>query len=311
FFNSIGYAYCPKRERYSRLAMEYLRHKIWTIKLQKEKAEKIIEYMNCGESLRGLSRKFDCSIDFVINQKRGKPIHLPRNFPTFNDWINEFSIYNSPLVWNEITHIEDIKLNNVMDITCMKNHNFVANGIISHNCNYSGRIISPIQSRCAVFRFSVLPKDDMKSYLKMISEKEKMKADSESLDAVIKASEGDMRRAINTIQLLSSEKKITPDIVYSVISQADPEDISKMLVLALNGNFKQSREILIKLLYEKGLSGEDIIKEIHSQIFLLDVEDRKKLLLLERLGEYEFRLTEGSNPRIQIEAFLAQLGILQ
>ena len=177
-------------------------------------------------------------------------------------------------------------------------------------CNYSGKIIPPIQSRCAVFRFSSVPKDVMKAHLEGIAKKEKLKMDGESLDAVVAVCEGDMRRAVNTLQMLASAEKITSDTVYSVVSRADPEDVRKMLSLALSAKFKESREILIKLLHDKGLAGEDIMKEINSQIFFLDIDDRKKLSIIERLGEYEFRLTEGSNPRIQIEAFLAQLGIL-
>ncbi|MBI2579689.1 MAG: replication factor C small subunit [Candidatus Aenigmarchaeota archaeon] len=190
----------------------------------------------------------------------------------------------------------------------MENYSATCRFILA--CNYSGKIISPIQSRCAVFRFSSLPKDDMKSYLKGIAEREKMRMDEESLDAVVGIAEGDMRRAVNTLQMLSSAKDITPDVVYSVVNHADPADVRKMLELALSANFREAREILIKLLHDKGLSGEDVVREIHSQAFSLDVDDRKKLAILERLGEYEFRLTEGSNPRIQIEAFLAQLGIL-
>ncbi len=177
-------------------------------------------------------------------------------------------------------------------------------------CNYSGKIIPPIQSRCAVFRFSSLRPDEMKSYLHDIALKEGMKVDGESMDAVIKISEGDMRRAVNTLQLLSSAKKVSPETVYSVVNRADPADVRKMLELALAAKFSDAREILITLLHGKGLSGDDVVREIHSQILSLGVDDRKKLLLIERLGEYEFRLTEGSNPRIQLEAFLAQLGIL-
>ena len=177
-------------------------------------------------------------------------------------------------------------------------------------CNYSGKIIPPIQSRCAVFRFSSLQKDVMKAHLATIAAKEKMKIGDGSLEAVALVSEGDMRRAVNTLQMLCSAESITPDTVYSVVSRADPEDVRKMLNLSLDAKFKEAREILIKLLHDKGLAGEDVMKEIHSQIFSLDIDDKKKLMIIERLGEYEFRLTEGSNPRIQIEAFLAQLGIL-
>jgi replication factor C small subunit len=79
---------------------------------------------------------------------------------------------------------------------------------------------------------------------------------------------------------------------------------------ALTQKFKQSRDILLDLIINKGVSGEDIIREIYKQLYNLDVEDEKKLLLVEKLGEYEFRMTEGSNQRIQLEALLASFGLI-
>ena len=177
-------------------------------------------------------------------------------------------------------------------------------------CNYSSKIIQPIQSRTAVFRFSQLTEDDITDFIKKIAKSEKIEMDESAYKAIVYSSEGDMRKAINILQAASTVKgKITQETIYKVTTKADPQEVKKMLLLALDSKFKESRQQLLHLLYTRGLAGEDIIKEIHSQVFSFEIEDEKKLKLIEKVGEYEFRLTEGSNPRIQLEALLAQFGL--
>ncbi len=176
------------------------------------------------------------------------------------------------------------------------------------SANYSNKIIPPIQSRTAVFRFSPLKEKDVTEFLKNIAEKEKLEISDDSLKLIFQLSEGDMRQAINILQSASIlGKKINKDIILSVTNTADPESIQKMVSFALKGDFKQSRKILHSLLYERGLGGEDIIKQIHNEVMSSDIIDKEKILLAQKIGEYEFRLTEGSNPRIQLEALLAQM----
>jgi replication factor C small subunit len=185
----------------------------------------------------------------------------------------------------------------------------------SHICrfilavNYSGKIIPPIQSRTAVFRFSALQKDDIINYLMRIAASEKLHVDNDVYPLIHDFSEGDMRRAINILQTASTTNRITRDVIYSVTSKMEPALVKRMLETAMNGNFKDARSQLLSLLYEKGIAGEDIIRDIHGQIFHLDIPDKQKLDIIERVGEYEFRLTEGSNPQIQLEALLAQIAM--
>ena len=178
-------------------------------------------------------------------------------------------------------------------------------------CNYSSKIISPIQSRTAVFRFSPLKEDEIESFLKNIAKQESLSVEDDAYKSIIYTAEGDMRKAINILQIAGTTGKITQDSIYSVTSRADPLAVKKMLESGLSGNFKQARTQLISLLIEKGLAGEDIIKEIHNQVFSLDIPDENKVQLLEKIGECEFRITEGSNARIQLEALLAQFGVIK
>lgn len=174
-------------------------------------------------------------------------------------------------------------------------------------CNYSSKIIEPIQSRTAVFRFKTLIEDDIKKFIKRIVEGEKLKINDDAISAIIYLSEGDLRKVANLMQASAAlGEKITESIVYDVASQAKPNDVKEMLELALKGEFETARKRLQDMLLRQGLSGEDIIREIHRQIYSLEVSEQAKVHLIEKTGEYEFRISEGSSDLIQLEALLAQ-----
>ncbi len=174
------------------------------------------------------------------------------------------------------------------------------------SCNYSSRLIEPIQSRCSVFRFKRLAKDDVKKFLTSIAGKENLKINEDAYDAIFEMSEGDMRKSVNILQACSTLPKIDRDGVYDVMAKVKPEQIGEMVELAMGGNFTEARNRLYDMLISQGLAGDDIVKAIHSQVFRLDMDDKKRLDLLEKIGDYEFRLNQGGTPEIQIEALLAQ-----
>jgi len=174
-------------------------------------------------------------------------------------------------------------------------------------CNYSSKIIEPIQSRCTLFRFKSLNEADIKKFVERIVECEKLKISEDGIKAVIEISEGDMRKVANLLQASATLKeKITEDVVYDVASKAKPTDVKDMLDLALKGKFMDARKKLQDLILKQGLAGSDIIAEIHRQIYSLDVSEEKKVSLIEKTGEYEFRLSMGGNDLVQLEALLAQ-----
>ena len=177
--------------------------------------------------------------------------------------------------------------------------------------NYSSKIIEPIQSRCAVFRFKPLTPEDIKKYIRRIATKEQLEITSDGLEALIFISRGDMRKAINALQVGASiDTKITPELLYETSATARPEDVKLLISTALGGNFMAARNQLYDLLVMHGLSGEDIIKQIHRTIFDLTISDEYKVQLMEKTGEVEFRLVEGSNDHIQLESLLAQFVLL-
>jgi len=186
----------------------------------------------------------------------------------------------------------------------------------SHICrfilsiNYSSKIIEPIQSRCTVFRFGLIKPDAVKKYLQKIAIEEKLEITQDGLETLIFISKGDLRKAINVLQVGASiSKKITAELLYETSSIAKPEDVKLLINSALSGNFMAARNQLYDLLLKHGLSGEDLIKQIHQTIFDLAISDEGKVKLIEKTGETEFRLVEGCNDHIQLEALLAQFAM--
>ncbi len=186
----------------------------------------------------------------------------------------------------------------------MENYSTTCRFILS--CNYSSKVIDPIQSRCALFRFKLLEKKDIEKYLKRITEKEQLSITPEAMEILYEGSEGDCRRATNLIQSTASiSPVITPDLVSTILSDAKPKDIKIVLDYAVSGDFQKAREKLFDIILRESISGQDVIKAIQKEIWNLPVEPEIKVKLTEKTGEAEFRIVEGSDPFIQLQALLA------
>jgi replication factor C small subunit len=174
--------------------------------------------------------------------------------------------------------------------------------------NYSGKIIEPIQSRCAPFRFTHLPRQEHDCYLKEIATKEKVKISTEGLDAIFEVCGGDLRRAINTLQSAASlGKPIDSKVVYSITGRASPADVQKMLKVAMDGDFIEARKQLRDMIQKYGVAGSDIIRQIHTEIFRAEMPEKWRIKLADVIGEVDFRLVEGADEEVQLSALLAKL----
>ena len=187
----------------------------------------------------------------------------------------------------------------------MENYTQTCRFILS--ANYSSKIIEPIQSRCVVFRFKQLEKNEIFAIIDKIAASEKIKIDEKAKHALYGICEGDCRNLENILQSCAAiTDVITEDIVHSMASVAKPKEIKEVLDLAIQGKFIDSRNKLLNLMLSYGLAGIDVIKQIQKSILDLDLDNRSKMILMEKCGEIEFRMTEGSDPFIQLEALLSQ-----
>jgi len=174
--------------------------------------------------------------------------------------------------------------------------------------NYSGKIIEPIQSRCAPFRFTFLPREEHDKYLQFIAEQENVTLLKEGLDAIFEVCGGDLRKAINTLQAAASlNKPVDAKVVYSISGRAHPADVQKMIEIAMKGDFLEARKQLRNMIQKYGVAGSDIIRQIHTEIFRAEIPERWKIKLADVIGEIDYRLVEGADEEVQLSALLARL----
>src|SRR5260370_4171664 len=175
-------------------------------------------------------------------------------------------------------------------------------------CNYSGRIIEPIQSRCALFRFTPLPESTIVEHLLHIAKQEGLKATESGLKSVVEVAEGDLRKAINTLQAAASMSKgITEESVYQVVGRAKSTDVHEMLTHAMKRYFIKAREELRQLLVKYGLSGSEIVRQVHSEIFRVPVPEKTRISVIEAVGEIDYRLVQGGDEEIHLTSSPSKL----
>ena len=178
------------------------------------------------------------------------------------------------------------------------------------SCNYSSKIIDPIQSRCAVFRFSPLSDEAVSGMVREIAAAEEIEVTDAGVDALVYAADGDMRRAINSLQAAATTGDVVDEeAVYAITATARPEEIESMMTDALDGDFARARSTLDVLLTETGMAGGDVIDQLHRSVWEFDLSEREAVRLMERIGEADYRIAEGANEQVQLESLLAALSL--
>ncbi len=189
----------------------------------------------------------------------------------------------------------------------MENYTATCRFILS--CNYSSKIIDPIQSRCAVFKFKPLEKDEIFEIINMVMKSEGLTISDETKEAIFEASHGDVRRVENILQSAATfDKHITTEAVYSIASLAKPREIDEVFTLSVAGNFLDARKKLLDIMLQYGLSGVDVVIQLQKEVWKTEgLSNEQKLSFVKMCGEVEFRLIEGSDEFIQLQALLAHL----
>ncbi|MBI2151881.1 replication factor C small subunit, partial [Candidatus Woesearchaeota archaeon] len=133
----------------------------------------------------------------------------------------------------------------------MENYTKTCRFILS--CNYSSKIIDPIQSRCAVFRFKPLSKEEIFTLIEKVAKEENLTVTSEAKEALYEISEGDCRKLENVLQSCAVMKKnIDAEIIYSMAAVAKPKEVNEVLQLAVSSKFIESRKKLLSLMLDNG-----------------------------------------------------------
>ncbi|GAF87919.1 unnamed protein product, partial [marine sediment metagenome] len=183
--------------------------------------------------------------------------------------------------------------------------NFTSSTRFILSCNYSSKLIDPVISRCSVFRFKNLEQNEIEKLVDNICSKENLKVDDKGKYAIFEVSNGDCRKATNILQSCASvSKEINEELIYSILSAVNPKDIKIVLETVLSGDFVNARDKLLDLMLKKGLNGLDIIKQIQKEVWSLNLDDKRKIELIDKCGEIEFRMNEGSDEFVQLETLL-------
>jgi replication factor C small subunit len=189
----------------------------------------------------------------------------------------------------------------------MENYTSSCRFILS--CNYSSKIIDPIQSRCTVFKFKPLEKEELLKIVDMVIKEEGLTVNDEAKETLFEACHGDARRAANILQSAATfNKTITSEDIFSIASLARPKELNVIFEECVNKDFLKARKKLLDIILTYGLSGVDIIAQLQKEVWKnTDLTNQQKLGFVKACGEAEFRLIEGSDEYIQLEALLATL----
>jgi replication factor C small subunit len=175
-------------------------------------------------------------------------------------------------------------------------------------CNYLSQIIEPIQSRCVVFRFTRLPKQEVIDHLQTMCEKEKVKYEEKAIAQIFDATGGDLRHSINIMQAAAGMGSVSAANVTSAVGLSGRSKVGEVLRLALGGKFNEARAKLLELMQVYGMSETDFMKYANQEAYDIKIERPDEFAAI--MAEYDYRLAAGAHPEIQLSALLAQLGRL-
>tara|TARA_B100001971_G_scaffold62728_1_gene57741 strand:- start:46 stop:2598 length:2553 start_codon:yes stop_codon:yes gene_type:complete len=339
-FNDFGiktkYRICPGYKSIRKDKTKTVEGRIWIT----NSTENIYKFLT-EVGYRYCSYKKNTSKDVIryLEWKKGlgKYVYKFRPTPHFKEWKENLKVGDS--AYHYLTSIEKIEDPKYVYCLSTENRRFVANNIVVHNCdaltreaqqalrrtmenytkttrfilscNWSSKIVDPIQSRCAVFKFKPLKQEDILEVIDKISKEEELVIDDKAKQALFEVSSGDCRRVENILQSCAAlGKEIKEETIYTLASVAKPKEINEALKLALENKFMDARNKMLDIMLGYGLSGLDVIKQVQAEILNLEIDSSKKMVLIDKCGEIEFRMTEGSDEFIQLEALLSQVALV-
>ncbi|VDN54850.1 unnamed protein product [Dracunculus medinensis] len=174
-------------------------------------------------------------------------------------------------------------------------------------CNQSDKIIEPIQSRCAIIRFSKLTEEDIAARLLKVCAAENVKYDNTGIDALIFTAEGDMRQALNNLQCtITGFGFVNSANVFKVCDEPHPEMIKQMIELCLHNKVIEAGDIMHNL-YHMGYSPEDIVSNMFKVCKVADVPEYLKLEYIKEIGLCHVRILKGLTSILQLSGLIAKL----
>lgn len=186
---------------------------------------------------------------------------------------------------------------------------FATNVRFIMSCNYSSQIIEPIQSRCTVYRFPRLSEEAIREQIVEVAENESIEITDDGVNALVYASDGDMRSGINGLQAVSIlDGDIDEERVYSITNTVKPEDAIDVIESATSGDFVDARNKTRELMNKNGVAATELLDQFYRIIWSEDwVDKQKATYIAEAIADADYRITQGANENIQMDGFLSKL----
>lgn len=172
-------------------------------------------------------------------------------------------------------------------------------------CNHVNKIIPALQSRCTRFRFAPLNATHVKERLQHVIKAEGLDVSDSGLEAFVRLSNGDMRKALNILQSTHmASQTITEEAVYLCTGNPMPKDIEQICFWLLNEPFAASFRYISEMKMKKGLALVDIVREVTMFIFNIKMPSDARVQLINDLADIEYRLSFGCNDKLQLGALV-------
>jgi replication factor C subunit 2/4 len=174
-------------------------------------------------------------------------------------------------------------------------------------CNASSKIIEPIQSRCAMVRFSRLQDAEVLDRVLKVCKEEHVEFTDQGLEAIVFTADGDMRHALNNLQSTHNGfGKVSQDNVFKVCDQPHPVKIQGMLRCCMDGEWDDAYAVVRELL-DQGYSSGDVISVIFRVLKTYEMPEHMKLEFLKHVGATHMRITEGVGTPVQFGGLVGTL----
>jgi len=172
-------------------------------------------------------------------------------------------------------------------------------------CNYVSKIINSLHSRCIKLRFMPLSDKLMYNRLDYISDNEQINKDKSGLDAIIKLSNGDMRKAINILQsTYMTFQLITEENVFKIMNNYNNDDINTILQWIKEKSYQDCYNNINNLKYKRDLTLKNLIDNF-SEYFINNIHLVTNTRgLFDGLANIEYNETYISNEQVQLGALI-------
>lgn len=174
-------------------------------------------------------------------------------------------------------------------------------------CNTSEKIIEPIQSRCAMLRFTKLSDAQILAKLIEVCQLENLSYEEDGLEAIVFTAQGDMRQGLNNLQSTANGYGHVNGLnVFKVCDEPHPMLIQDMLQHCVTSDIHKAYKVMAKL-WRLGYAAEDIIGNIFRVCKRIDINEKLKLIFIREIGETHMKIVDGMNSLLQMTSLLARL----